>query len=112
MVVFNRIIFYFLGLLKKETAVKPARGLTKQKATTSLAGLPKVTTRVTRRSAEQKQELMEQDVSNVRRSTFSAKSILKLLKKPNSTKQFKKVSDQDFSQFSMKFSQFWKSLKH
>jgi len=50
--------------IKKE-AVKPARGLSKQKATTSLAQLTEVTTtRVTRRSAEKvKEELMEQDVS-------------------------------------------------
>ena len=39
--------------------VKPARGLTKQKATTQLQKF--TTTRVTRRSAEQKNELMEQD---------------------------------------------------
>jgi len=53
------------GAIKKEV-VKPARGLSKQKATTSLAQLTEVTTtRVTRRSAEQKckEELMEQDVS-------------------------------------------------
>jgi len=50
--------------IKKEV-VKPARGLSKQKATTSLAQLTEVTTtRVTRRSAEKvKEELMEQDVS-------------------------------------------------
>lgn len=42
--------------------VKPARGLSKQKATTSLATLSEVTnTRVTRRSAEKKEELMEHD---------------------------------------------------
>jgi len=48
--------------IKKE-AVKPARGLTKQKATSTLQKVPEVTvTRVTRRSAEQKNvELMEQD---------------------------------------------------
>lgn len=53
------------GAIKKEV-VKPARGLSKQKATTSLAQLTEVTTtRVTRRSAELKckEELMEQDVS-------------------------------------------------
>jgi len=53
------------GPIKKEV-VKPARGLSKQKATTSLAQLTEVTTtRVTRRSAELKckEELMEQDVS-------------------------------------------------
>jgi len=50
----------------KKEAVKPARGLSKQKATTSLAQLTEVTTttRVTRRSAEKiREELMEQDVS-------------------------------------------------
>merc|ERR1711936_361490 len=52
------------GAIKKEI-VKPARGLSKQKATTSLNQLTEVTTtRVTRRSAEKcKEELMEQDVS-------------------------------------------------
>jgi len=51
----------------KREIVKPARGLSKQKATTGLAQLATneaTTTRVTRRSLEQKKdELMEQDVS-------------------------------------------------
>lgn len=50
------------GVVAKKEVLKPARGLSKQKATTSLAQLSEVSnTRVTRRSAEKKEELMEQD---------------------------------------------------
>ena len=52
--------FFFLGL--KKEAIKPARGLTKQKATSTLQKVSEVTTRVTRQSLEKKEhELMEQD---------------------------------------------------
>ena len=45
--------------------IKPARGLTKQKATSTLQKVSEVTTRVTRQSLEKKEhELMEQDEVN------------------------------------------------
>ena len=58
---FNFFCNQFSGI--KKEAVKPARGLTKQKATSTLQKVSEVTVaRVTRRSAEQKNvELMEQD---------------------------------------------------
>ena len=48
--------------ITKKEVTKPARGLTKQKATSTLPQLSEVTTRVTRRSVEQKKaEIKEQE---------------------------------------------------
>jgi len=48
--------------ITKKEVTKPARGLTKQKATSTLPQLSEVTTRVTRRSTEQKKaEIKEQE---------------------------------------------------
>ena len=50
--------------ITKKEITKPARGLTKQKATSTLRQLPAVTTRVTRRSAEQKKAELKEEKKN------------------------------------------------
>ena len=50
--------------ITKKEVTKPARGLTKQKATSTLRQLPEVTTRVTRRSAEQKKAELKEEKKN------------------------------------------------
>jgi len=79
--------------IKKE-AIKPARGLTKQKASSTLQKISEVTTRVTRQSLEKKEhELMEQD--EVRNTDVEMEEVAEILPTAHSVLNIENIDKDD-----------------